>query len=60
MGLRTRLKNKIRKIIDAFSGEYSQEAPETIEPYQKGKKDENVEVVMARLNRPKGGSGSST
>ena len=58
MGLRKKIKNKIRRFMDGFSGEYSQAAPETIEPYQKGKKDEKIEVVMAKLNRPKGGSGS--
>ncbi len=58
MGLRTKIKNKIKRFLDGFSGEYSPAAPDTIEPYQKGSKDENIEVVMAKLNRPKGGSGS--
>ena len=58
MGLRKKLKNKIKRFLDGFSGEHSDAAPENIEPYQKGTKDENVEVVMAKLNRPKGGSGS--
>ena len=58
MSLRKKIKNKIKRFLDGFSGEYSTAAPETIEPYQKGKKDENVEVVMAKLNRPKGGSRS--
>ena len=53
MGIRTKLKSKLKKVLDAFSGEYSQAAPETTTPYTKGTKDENVEVVMAKLNRPK-------
>ena len=56
MGLRSKIKSKVRKIIDGFSGEFSQAAPTETTPYTKGKKDENVEVVMAKLNRPKAGS----
>ena len=56
MGLRSMIKKKIKKILDGFSGEFSDAAPEERTPYSKGKKDENVEVVMAKLNRPKAGS----
>lgn len=56
MGLRDKIKNKIKKVLEHFSGEYSQAAPEERTPYQKGIKDDNVEVVMAKLNRPKAGS----
>ena len=56
MGIRTKIKSKIKKLLENFSGEYSQAAPEEITPYQKGTKDENIEVVMAKLNRPKAGS----
>ena len=56
MGLRSMIKKKIKKVLDGFSGEFSDAAPEERTPYTKGKKDENVEVVMAKLNRPKAGS----
>ena len=56
MGLRAKIKSKIKKILDGFSGEFSQEAPKETTPYTKGKKDDDVEVVMAKLNRPKAGS----
>ena len=53
MGIRAKIKSKLRKVVDAFSGEYSQAAPEKTTPYTKGTKDEHAEVVMAKLNRPK-------
>jgi hypothetical protein len=56
MGIRDRLKRKIKKIADNFSGEYSQEAPESTIPYSRSEPDENAKVVMAKLKRPKGGS----
>ena len=56
MGLRDRLKRKIKKVVDGFSGEYSQEAPEETIPYTRSEPDENAKVVMAKLKRPKGGS----
>ena len=56
MGLRNKIKSKIKKIIENFSGEFSQAAPEERTPYEKGVKDDNVEVVMAKLKRPKAGS----
>jgi hypothetical protein len=55
MGLRDRLLNKAKKVADRFSGEFSDPAPQTREPYSRpGVADENAEVVMAKLNRPKG------
>lgn len=58
MGLRSKIKNKVKKAIDSFSGEYSEEAPEKVTPYETPtgdqKNQEEVEVVMARLNRPGG------
>jgi hypothetical protein len=54
MGLRDKIKGKIKKALDNFSGEHSSEAPQDRTPYERGEEDENVEVVMAKLNRPKG------
>ena len=55
MSLFSRIKNKVRKKLDAFSGEYSDAAPETTIPYDRPDENSashNTEVVMARLNRP--------
>ena len=52
MSLRKRIKSKIQQVIDRISGEHSQAAPEEMTPYERGVPDENVEVVMARLERP--------
>ena len=55
MGLRKRLLRGVKKVADRFSGEFSDTAPDEVEPYARpGVPDENAEVVMARLNRPKG------
>ena len=42
----------MQNFIDRLSGEHSQVAPEHRTPYEKGTPDENIEVVMARLERP--------
>jgi hypothetical protein len=64
MGLRSRLKKQVGRILDQFSGEHSDAAPETRTPYSRpGVPDDGAEVVMARLNRPKSlsaGGGAST
>ena len=52
MSLRKKIKSKIQQVIDRISGEHSQAAPEEMTPYERGTPDENVEVVMARLERP--------
>ena len=52
MSLRKKIKLKIQQIIDRISGEHSQAAPEEMTPYERGTPDENVEVVMARIERP--------
>ena len=55
MSLFSRIKSKVRKKLDAFSGEYSDAAPETTIPYDRPDENlasQNTEVVMARLNRP--------
>ena len=55
MGLRNRLIRGVKKVADRFSGEFSDPAPDSVEPYARpGVPDEDAEVVMARLNRPKG------
>ena len=54
MGLKERVLNRLKRAMAKFSGEYSEPAPEEMEAYQRpGKPNENAEVVMARLNRPK-------
>jgi len=54
MGIRKGLLKRAKKIADRFSGEFSKPAPEETVPYERpGTPDENAEVVMARLNRPK-------
>ena len=58
MGLRSKIVSKIKKVLNRFSGEHSEAAPETRIPYHRGEANENVEVVMAKLNRPKADSNS--
>ena len=54
MGLRSRIKRRLSNLLERFSGEHSAEAPTQTTPYQRpGVPDEDAEVVMARLNRPK-------
>ena len=60
MSLRQKIKKKLSKFLDQLSGEHSEAAPEERIPYSKGKPDEDVNVVMARLNRPKGSLDSSS
>lgn len=52
MGIRSKLKERVQGVLNKFSGEYSEPAPKELTPYTRGVADENVEVVMARLNRP--------
>jgi hypothetical protein len=54
MGLREKIKSRVKKVIDTLSGEFSTEAPKDTIPYQRGESDQNAKVVMAKLNRPKG------
>lgn len=54
MGLRDRLKGKLSSVVDRFSGERSAAAPEEIKPFERNlPPDETVEVVKAKLERPK-------
>ena len=60
MGLRDKLIKRAKKVVDRFSGEFSDPAPEEREPYARpGVRDDEAEVVMAKLNRPKGRRGPS-
>ena len=53
MGLRDKVKSKVRSVVDRLSGEYSSAAPEEITPYARpGVPQEDAKVVMARLKRP--------
>ena len=53
MGLKSRLKKHVGRILDQFSGEHSEAAPEDRTPYSRpGVPNAGAEVVMARLNRP--------
>jgi hypothetical protein len=52
MSFRKKIKLKIQSLLDRLSGEHSEAAPENITPYEKGSPDENIEVVMARIERP--------
>ena len=62
MGLKSRLKKHVGRILDQFSGEHSDAAPEERTPYSRpGVPNDGAEVVMARLNRPKSlNSGSNS
>ena len=54
MGLRKKLLGRAKRLAKQFSGEYSTHAPATVEPYSRpGVPNEDAEVVMAKLNRPK-------
>lgn len=56
MGLKDSLLRRARKVVNRFSGEYSEPAPETLKPYERpGAPVADAEVVMARLNRPNPG-----
>ena len=55
MGLRDRVKTRIRNLVDRLSGEHSAVAPDPsrVETYRRpGQPNDEAEVVMARLNRP--------
>ncbi len=53
MGLRDRVKKRMKSALDRLSGEHSVVAPDSREDYARpGERNEDAEVVMARLNRP--------
>ena len=59
MGLRDKFIRRAKKVVDRFSGEFSDPAPEEREPYARpGVRDDDAEVVMARLKRPRVGKGT--
>jgi hypothetical protein len=48
------LRNKLRKIADKLSGEYSAAAPEEIKPFERNVDPEgHGEMVRAKLVRPR-------
>jgi hypothetical protein len=54
MGIRDKLKARVRRTLDRFSGEFSTEAPDEVQRYARDlDADPNAEVLQARLNRPK-------
>jgi len=56
MGLRDKLKKKMRGAVERFSGEYSEPAPkaEEIKPFERNlPPDPEAKVEMANLRRPK-------
>jgi hypothetical protein len=60
MGLRSTLKDRVKKVFQRFSGEYSSAAPEELKPYATGLgEDPSRKVVRAKLERPKGKAGAS-
>lgn len=55
MGLRDKIKNRLRDAVNRLSGEYSAVAPdpETVKPYERpGVPQEDAKVLRARLKRP--------
>lgn len=54
MGLRSKMKNKLKGLAENFSGEFSSAAPEEIKPYERtGVAGDPSKLPKARLNRPK-------
>ena len=55
MGLRDQMKSRVKGLVNKLSGEHSDAAPEepTATYTKPGVPNEEAEVVMARLNRPK-------
>jgi len=56
MGLRDKLKKRVRRVVNQFSGEYSEPAPEAeeIQPFDRDlPPDPDAKVLMANLRRPK-------
>jgi hypothetical protein len=54
MGLRSKMKKKLKGLVENFSGEFSSAAPEEIKPYERtGVPADTSKLPRARLNRPK-------
>lgn len=61
MGLRSKMKNKLKGFVENFSGEFSSAAPEEIKPYERtGVPSDTSKLPKARLNRPKAKRAGST
>lgn len=55
MGLRDKLRNKLKHTVNKLSGEYSAPAPDELTPYEvPGAPVEDVEIVRPRKTRPPG------
>jgi hypothetical protein len=55
MGLRDKLRNRLKNTVNKLSGEYSAPAPEELTPYERpGTPLEEVEIVRPRKTRPSG------
>jgi hypothetical protein len=53
MGLRSKLKKKLKGVVENFSGEFSSAAPDEIKPYERtGVPTDPSKLPKARLNRP--------
>ena len=56
MGIRNKVRTRMRKMMNKFSGEHSVPAPDTFTPYERpGVPNEDAEIVWPKLNRPKAG-----
>ena len=54
MGSGLGIRRRLRGILNRFSGEHSEAAPEETTPYDRpGVPNDGAEVVMARLHRPR-------
>ena len=54
MGLRSKMKSKLKGLVENFSGEFSSAAPEEMKPYERtGVPSDTSKLPRARLNRPK-------
>lgn len=54
MGLRSKVKKKLKGLVENFSGEFSSAAPDELKPYERtGVPSDISKLPRARLNRPK-------
>jgi hypothetical protein len=54
MGLRSKMKSKLKGLVENFSGEFSSAAPDEIKAYERtGVPSDPSKLPRARLNRPK-------
>jgi len=59
MGLRDKLKSRVKTAVEKLSGEHSSVAPAVRQDYTRGlDPSDDKEVVMARIKRPPGRGGA--